>query len=1288
MIKKMSGLLALCFSLVGVYLSPFPIMSVKANNVSTIPTEVFAQSTANDLTLELSIQTESIVAGYNSTFLILGNQIMVWGSNAFGELGLGDRTERLSPTHLSGLTGIKQLASGYSHTLALMKDGTVKSWGNNDYGQLGLGDRTIRTSPTNMLGLNGVKQLSTGNGHTLALLENGTVVTWGKNDKGQLGLGDTTERLVPTGILELQGVKEIAAGDSHSLALMEDGTVKVWGLFGGSKPSVVQGLTGVKQLAAAGNHTLALLTDGTLKTWGHNESGQLGLGDKLNRTTPTTVPGLYSIKYIGAGINHSVAISNYGDMFTWGGNNFGQLGLGDRTERLAPAYQQFRGVKQLGVGLSHVVALLDDGTLKVWGDNQFGQLGLGDKMIRVAPTLELFGGKALDAIYPSVFIKGAVGSSLSIRYYIDDESEPREQRTAYLSNGTVMVDFHPIAKSTLYEVQHTYRVVVNNHSQNLEKSMTFKAGEKSMLTTLTVNSTTSSIEVRAEDIDPTSLYPFDYKTYSLSLGYTSSSSFVSTPFNQYSLINQSFSGLTPNTKYFVKFHIKNNSGNNQPIFQEAYTLAVAPTLNVLQISGQAPILVVNDNNPAITQYQITSGNQYLNAEGKLVNQPVNLTLPNKKFSLSKIKTNRSQYFKVRAINQEGVATAWSSTALLGTTVTPPAVPKNIKSQPGNEYITITWSPVSEATAYEIEIDNGETPINVGRTLNYKHLSLLPNTLHQYRIRAVKDGAPGAWSAPIVQRTLMLAPLYPTNIVLAATAKTVNLTWEAVPGALSYEVEWDGQVFATGKQATFRQTNLPIASRHTYRVRALNTGGTSPWSITQIISTTSELPSTPVANIPVVADRSVHLSWEPVLDALSYEVEADGAVVSLSELTTAGFTGLAPGSAHQYRIRAVNELGAGSWSSPINIETYVLATPSVLTEQLSDTSISLGWGPVKDAIFYEVETDGHISVTSSVYAKSIHTPETTHTFRIRAIGTSGNSAWTEPIVLSTLPEKPAVPLNVTATASKNQVYLHWSEVAGALGYDVELDGVVVVDNFTETTYVDTLLDPFSQHQYRIRARTDAMEGDWSEFVVLRTLPDRPGIPNSIAVTSTANIVTLSWTAEPSATKYEVEVDGQVFDNGKKTMYKHRRVAQGTEHKYRIRTTNVSGVGAWSGMIINNTLVARLTKSVTVDMGMVGKDIMDFSRYTLKVTYDPNAIEIVDLSTLTGTRELTTGRIGNTDVIVTSFRPGEIIYVSDKAISPDESWTGVINSLQMRAKVSGGSSITYSVIEIPEEAAVQP
>ena len=50
-------------------------------------------------------------------------------------LGLGDTTDRNTPTKVTGLTNVTQLAAGEAHSLVLHDDGTVSSFGRFGYGQ-------------------------------------------------------------------------------------------------------------------------------------------------------------------------------------------------------------------------------------------------------------------------------------------------------------------------------------------------------------------------------------------------------------------------------------------------------------------------------------------------------------------------------------------------------------------------------------------------------------------------------------------------------------------------------------------------------------------------------------------------------------------------------------------------------------------------------------------------------------------------------------------------------------------------------------------------------------------------------------------------------------------------------------------------------------------------------------------------------------------------------------------------------------------------------------------------
>jgi alpha-tubulin suppressor-like RCC1 family protein len=70
---------------------------------------------------------------------------------------------------------------------------------------------------------------------------------------------------------------------------------------------------------------------------GLNNYGQLGVGDRENRTEPTLVPKLSNVGIvdIAAGEHHTIALTNIGTVYVMGRGDQGQLGvLGNGNERI------------------------------------------------------------------------------------------------------------------------------------------------------------------------------------------------------------------------------------------------------------------------------------------------------------------------------------------------------------------------------------------------------------------------------------------------------------------------------------------------------------------------------------------------------------------------------------------------------------------------------------------------------------------------------------------------------------------------------------------------------------------------------------------------------------------------------------------------------------------------------------------------------------------------------------------------------------------------------------------
>ena len=63
---------------------------------------------------------------------------------------------------MSGLTGVKAVAAGSAHSLALLTNKTVTAWGQNEYGELGDGTTDNSDVPVAVSGLIKIKTIGTG----------------------------------------------------------------------------------------------------------------------------------------------------------------------------------------------------------------------------------------------------------------------------------------------------------------------------------------------------------------------------------------------------------------------------------------------------------------------------------------------------------------------------------------------------------------------------------------------------------------------------------------------------------------------------------------------------------------------------------------------------------------------------------------------------------------------------------------------------------------------------------------------------------------------------------------------------------------------------------------------------------------------------------------------------------------------------------------------------------------------------------------------------------------------
>ena len=148
--------------------------------------------------------------------------LLSWGDNGYGQLGLGNTTSYSSPKQVGALTTWLTPSGEWGSFAAIKTDSTLWSWGRNNVGQLGLGNTTNYSSPKQVGALtNWSKVFGTvsGGGRRMAIKTDKTLWAWGSNGSGQLGLGNTTSYSSPKQVGALTGWLNVASGYSFTLAI-------------------------------------------------------------------------------------------------------------------------------------------------------------------------------------------------------------------------------------------------------------------------------------------------------------------------------------------------------------------------------------------------------------------------------------------------------------------------------------------------------------------------------------------------------------------------------------------------------------------------------------------------------------------------------------------------------------------------------------------------------------------------------------------------------------------------------------------------------------------------------------------------------------------------------------------------------------------------------------------------------------------------------------------------------------------------------------------------------------
>ena len=592
---------------------------------------------------------------------------------------------------------------------------------------------------------------------------------------------------------------------------------------------------------------------------------------------------------------------------------------------------------------------------------------------------------------------------------------------------------------------------------------------------------------------------------------------------------------------------------------------------------------------------------------------------------SYIENGNTYYYKVRALDANGTAGAWSSVVSVTYKQTLPA-PTVTGGNDAQGRPTLKWNAVTGAAKYEVyrarSKDGDYIKYSTVTGTSYTNTSYIENgNTYYYKVRALDaNGTAGAWSS-IVSVTYRAA----STGTLSAPAVTggkdsqgrPTLKWNAVTGAAKYEVyrarskDGDYIKYSTVTGTSYTNTSyIENGNTYYYKVRALKSDGTAgAWS--SIVSVTyKQTLSAPAVTGGNDAQGRPTLKWNAVSGAAKYEVyrarSKDGTYTKYSTTTGTAYTNssyLTSGATYYYKVRALDANGnAGPYSAVVSVTCRLkLTAPTVTGSTDSQGRPTLKWNAVTGAAKYEVyrarSKDGdyikYSTVTGTSYTNTSYIENgNTYYYKVRALGSDGTAGPDSTPVSVTYKAPFGAPLVTGSKDSQGRPALKWDKVTDAAKYEVyrarSKDGTYsLMSTQSATGYTNTsYLANGTTYYYKVRAlKANGTASAYSSVVTITygTVPT-PAAPAMRSAKADSAGITVSWDTAANAVTYNVyrTADAgsswtQVASSVKGTSYKDTTVQKGVKYGYKVR--GVAADGKTLGPMSSTGVTAKVTAAST-------------------------------------------------------------------------------------------------------------
>ena len=458
--------------------------------------------------------------------------------------------------------------------------------------------------------------------------------------------------------------------------------------------------------------------------------------------------------------------------------------------------------------------------------------------------------------------------------------------------------------------------------------------------------------------------------------------------------------------------------------------------------------------------------------------------------------------------------------------------------------TITWTSVSDATSYEIwmeQIGGSNNPL-VNPTVSgtsYTFMEDLGVGAYRTWLRAtLSNGVKTNWARQNFQ--VSLAPQL-ADIPYRDPDRTPTISWGPIPGALQYRlyvsnltVGGSAVIDELTTETSFTPTEDFGFGRYRIWCRAIGVGNyAAAWSTSEKYYVGPD----PVSPTFSTFNDQPSFQWESMPGSSSFQLyvqQGQSVPINVSGLTETSYTPDTPLGVglHRWWIRAFHESGrAGDWSHHAELDVGGRPKITAPSGTVDDSTPTIAWEPVDGAGSYEVylyNDDGlglvhrRTNITQS-HMRLPLMPDGNFRVWVKSYKADGNHGlWSRSqsfVIDAATSQVTATPVSpLTATFDRTPAFV-WDGSTQAVSYDLYLtDGTDIVE-FTgsSTSFVPQTNLAVGDWKWWVRAvDSNSDKGEWSTEASVHV----GGRPNVLAPMGSTNTTTptIRWTAVEGAGRY--------------------------------------------------------------------------------------------------------------------------------------------------------------------------